>query len=80
MVIFSHQREDLEVESRTHLLVCNWPHSVWTKSLVCKDAFQQGFHYSEVLQMILHCLQVRDFGSLPAVWTACHPVRTLICP
>jgi len=30
--------------------------------------------------MILHYLQVRDFGSLPAVWTLCHPVRTLICP
>jgi hypothetical protein len=21
------------------VLVCNWPHSDWTKSLVCKDAF-----------------------------------------
>jgi hypothetical protein len=24
------------------LLVCDWPHSVWTKSLVCKDAILQG--------------------------------------
>jgi len=32
------------------LLVCDWPHSDWTKSLICKDAFQQGFHYSEVFQ------------------------------
>jgi len=54
---------------------------------MCKDVFQQGFHYSEVLQNILHCFQVRDFGSLPAVRTTCHPVRTtchpirtLICP
>jgi hypothetical protein len=28
------------------LLVCNWPHSDWTKSLICKDAFEQGFRYS----------------------------------
>jgi hypothetical protein len=32
-----------------------------------------------VLQKILHCLQVRDFGSLPAIRTTSHPVRTLIC-
>jgi hypothetical protein len=24
------------------LLVCDWPHSVWTKSFVCKDAVLQG--------------------------------------
>jgi len=24
------------------MLVCDWPHSVWTKSLVCKDAVLQG--------------------------------------
>jgi hypothetical protein len=23
------------------VLVCNWPHSDWTKSLVCKDAFHR---------------------------------------
>jgi hypothetical protein len=43
---------------------------VWTKSLVCKDALSQGFHYPEVLQKI--------FGSLSAVRTTCHPVQTLI--
>jgi hypothetical protein len=29
-------------KSQTLLLVCDWPHSVWTKSLVCKDAVLQG--------------------------------------
>jgi hypothetical protein len=24
------------------LLVCDWPHSRWTKLLVCKDAVLQG--------------------------------------
>jgi hypothetical protein len=33
-----------------------------------------------VFQKILHRLQVRKFGSLPAVWTTCHPVRTPSCP
>jgi hypothetical protein len=42
-----------------HMLDCNWPHSDCTKLLVCKDSFQQGFRYSEVLQKILHCLQVK---------------------
>jgi hypothetical protein len=62
--------------SLSDLLVCDWLHFDWTKSLMCKDAFQQGFHYSEVFQKILHCLQVRDFGSLPAVRTTCYTVRT----
>jgi hypothetical protein len=29
-----------------------------------------------VLQKILHCFQVRDFGSLPAVQTTCHTVHS----
>jgi hypothetical protein len=27
---------------RGSLLVCNWPHSDWTKSLVCKDVFHRN--------------------------------------
>jgi hypothetical protein len=52
----------------------------WTKSPHCKYAFYQGFHYSEVFHKILHNLQVRKFGSLPAVRTTCHTVRTPSCP
>jgi len=52
----------------------------WTKPLHCKDAFYQGFRYSEVVLKILHSLQVKKFGSLPAVWTTCHTVRTPSCP
>jgi hypothetical protein len=52
----------LACKTRSNLLLgYNWLHSVWTKSLVCKDAFSQGFHYSEVFQTILNCLQVRSF-------------------
>jgi hypothetical protein len=31
-------------------------------------------------QKILHSLQAWKFGSLSAVWTMCHTVRTSICP
>jgi hypothetical protein len=27
-------------EKDLFMLVCNWPHSDWTKSIMCKDAFQ----------------------------------------
>jgi hypothetical protein len=54
------------------VLVCNWPHYVGKKSLLCKDS---AIH--KCLQKILHNLQVRNFGSLPAVKTPCHPVRTM---
>jgi hypothetical protein len=27
------------------LLVCNWLHFYWTKSLICNNAFYQGFSY-----------------------------------
>jgi hypothetical protein len=60
------------------LLVCNWPHSDWTKSLVCKDAFQQGFRYSEVFQRFCTVCKLRKIGSLPAVQTTCHPLQTLV--
>jgi hypothetical protein len=54
---------------------------VWTKSLVCKDAFKQGFHYSEAFQMILHCFQDRSFQSpCQPSGRSCHPVLTPICP
>jgi hypothetical protein len=42
-------------------------------SNINKDAFQQGFHNSEVFQKILHCLQVRKFGSLSTVQTPGRP-------
>jgi hypothetical protein len=31
-------------------------------------------------QKILHSLQVKKFGSLPAIWMTCHTVRTPNCP
>jgi len=59
------------------LLVCDWPHSVWTKSLACKDAVLQGI---PLFRSVSEDSTVRKVGSLPAVRTTCHPVRTLICP
>jgi hypothetical protein len=50
-----------------------WPHSVFgQKYLFVKDA-SQGFNYSEVLQ------SQKISGSLSAIRTMCHPVRTPIC-
>jgi len=63
-----------------YMLVCKFATFNWTKSLHCKDAFYQGFRYSEVFQKILHSLQVRKFGSLPVVRTTCRTVRTPSCP
>jgi hypothetical protein len=59
------------------LLVCDWPHSVWTKSLVCKDAVLQGI---PLFRRVLEDSAVRKVSSLPAVRTTCHPIRTPICP
>jgi hypothetical protein len=59
------------------LLVCDWPHSVWTKSLICKDAVLQGIL---LFKSVLEDSIVRKVGSLSAFRTTCHPVRTLICP
>jgi len=35
-----------QIGQRGSLLVCDWPHSDWTKSLVCKDAF----HWDSTIQ------------------------------
>jgi hypothetical protein len=35
----SVRRSDLILKRAQFLLVCDWPHSDWTKSLMCKDAF-----------------------------------------
>jgi hypothetical protein len=62
---------------RGSLLFCDWPHSIWTKSFVCKDTVLQGI---PLFRSVSEDFAVRKFGSLPAVRTTCHPVRTLICP
>jgi len=61
------QVEDLVGKrSRWALLVCDWPHSVWTKSLVCKDAVLQGIL---LFRSFSEDSAVRKVGSLPAVRT-----------
>jgi hypothetical protein len=42
--------------------------------------FNKDSAIQKCFQKILHSLQVRKFGSLPAVRTMCHTVRTPICP
>jgi len=68
-----------------YVLVCDWPHSDWTKSLICKDAFQQGFHYSEVFQRFytvfkseisVPCQPDAHLSTVPAVRTTYDTVRT----
>jgi hypothetical protein len=54
---------------------------VWTKLLVCKDAFLQGiplFRSGSDVSALLSRQKISK--SLSAVWTTCHPVRTPICP
>jgi len=61
----------------SYLLVLWLAYSVWTKSLVCKDAVLQGI---PLFRSVSEDFAVRKVSSLPAIRTTCHPVRTLICP
>jgi hypothetical protein len=61
------------------LLVCNWPHSVGQNHFIIMMLFNRDSAIQKSFQKILHGLQVRKFGSLLAVRTTCHTVRTLIC-
>jgi hypothetical protein len=49
---------------QTTLLVCDWPHSRWTKLLVCKDAVLQGI---PLFRSVLEYSTVRKVCSLSAV-------------
>jgi hypothetical protein len=60
-------------------LVCNWPHPVGQNHFIIMMLFNKDSAIQKSFQKILHGLQVRKFGSLPAVRTTCHTVRTLIC-
>jgi hypothetical protein len=62
------------------LLVCNWPHSVGQNHFFEKMLFNRDSAFQKCFQKILHSLQGRKFGSLPAVRTTCHTVWTPICP
>jgi hypothetical protein len=73
------------------LLLCDWPHSVWTKSLVCKNVVLQGI---SLFRSVSEDSKVRKVGSLsairtivssrpdahlstvPSVWTTWHIVLT----
>lgn len=83
--------DEMMLRNVWNLLVCNWTHSVWTKSLVCKDAVLQGI---SLFRSVSEDSGIRKVGSLPAVWmivlsrsdddlstipslwTMCHTVRT----
>jgi hypothetical protein len=64
----------------TYLLVCNWPHSVGQNHFIVKMLFNRDSAIQKCFQKILHSLQVRKFGSFPAVQTTCHTIRTPSCP
>jgi hypothetical protein len=61
------------------LLVCNWPYSVGQNHFFVMMLFNRDSVIQKCFQKILHSLQVRKFGSLPAVRTTCHTVWTPIC-
>jgi hypothetical protein len=53
----------------------------WTKTLVCKDGFITGIPlFRSASEDSALITSQKIFGSLSAVQTTCHPVRTLICP
>jgi hypothetical protein len=51
-----------------------------TKSLVCIDAFIRDSTIQSDVRRFCTAYKLKDFGSLSAVRTTCHPVRTPICP
>jgi hypothetical protein len=60
------------------LLVCDWPHSVWTKSLICKDAvlqriplFRSVSEDSEVRKFWFHVSRLDD-RAIPSERSSVH--------
>jgi len=51
-----------------------------TKSLVCIDAFIKDSTIQSDVRRFCTAYKSEDFGSLSAIRTTCHPVRTPICP
>jgi hypothetical protein len=62
------------------VLVCNWPYSVEQNHFFVMMLFNRDSAIQKCFQKILHSLQVRKFGSLPAFRKMCHTVRTPNCP
>jgi hypothetical protein len=62
------------------MLVCNWLHSVGQNHFFVMMFFNRNSAIQKCCQKILYSLQVRKFGSLPAVRTTCHTVWTPNCP
>jgi hypothetical protein len=68
------------------LLVCKWSHSIGKNHFIVMMLFNRDSAIQKCFQKILHSLQVRKFGSLPAVRTPscqaiqmmCHTIRTPI--
>jgi hypothetical protein len=62
------------------VLVCNWPHSIGQNHFIVMMLFNRDSAIQKCFQKILHSLQVRKFGSLPAVETTCHTIQMPSCP
>jgi len=74
-----HRRDFVKQNAANHkLLVCNWPHSVGQNHFFVKTLFNRDSAIQKCFQKILHSLQLRRFGSLLAIRTTCHTVRTPI--
>jgi hypothetical protein len=58
-----------------------WLATFWlTKSLVCIHAFIRDSTILSDVRRFSTAYKLEDLCSLSAVWTTCHPIRTLICP
>jgi len=58
-----------------------WLATFWlTKSLVCIDAFIRDSTIQSDVRRFCTAYKLDDFGSLSAIRTTCHPVRTPIYP
>jgi hypothetical protein len=62
------------------LLVYNWPHSVGQNHFFVKMFFIRDSDIQKCSKRFCTVCKTEKSGSLPAVRTTCHPVRTLICP
>jgi len=61
-----------------HLLVCNWPHSVGQNHFIVKMFFIRDSAIQKYSRRFCTVCKSRKSGSLPAVRTTSHTLRTLI--
>lgn len=72
-----------EIIASIYIYICVlvfWSHSVWTKSLMCKDAGNRNSIFQSIFRGLCTIKSWKISDSLSVVRTTCHPVRMSICP